>query len=220
MGLGGILQELKTEGVLALYHDYRSGRLVDYSGNGRNGINASGVSFTKKGLQFNTTGAVVEVADDATLRGLTGCLVARFSLGQSSLCAIASKYLNPNYQFYWLCSGTTLTFTDAAAPTPTLATTLVYATTHAVNFSDGSIPVGYVNGNLLGNYSTTWTSAAVATNLKIGNFGTVNSQIGQNLEYFLWFSRQLTATEHSRLYGDLENMTWNTKGLAPGSMMP
>jgi hypothetical protein len=207
MGLDGILQRLKTEGVLSLYHDYRTGTVRDWSGNGRDGINVSGVSFTKNGLQFNSTAGVVEVADDATLQLLTGCLVARLSVGQGGFSSVASKYLSPNYQFYWLCSTSSLFFNHAIAPMPGLANTNKYATTHAINFSSGSIPVGYINGNLLGNYSGVWNSSVVATNLKIGNFETLNAQVAQRFEYFLWFSRQLTAAEHSELYYQLQRLS-------------
>lgn len=208
MGFDGIIQRLISEGVIAIYHDYRSGLLHDWSGNARGGINAANVVFNKKRLQYNTIGGVVEVADDATLRGLTGCLIARFKPGQAGAGPIASKYLNPNYQFYWAYNGASLDFIDTGAPYPNLACPANITGTHAINFANGGTPVGYLNGILLGNYSTTWNSAAVATNLKIGNFGTVNASVGQGLEYFLWVTRALTATEHQELYQQLQSLTW------------
>jgi len=49
----GIIQDKITSGALKLYHDYRSGSMLDLSGNSQDGVANNTVPFTKNGLMLN-----------------------------------------------------------------------------------------------------------------------------------------------------------------------
>jgi hypothetical protein len=221
MGLGGILQELKTEGVLALYHDYRSGRLVDYSGNGNNGVAAAPAPlmfFNKEGVVVKT-GALIVVAASASWRWSTAFTMV-FGYG------LDSKL--PSY-----------TFADYVVYSTGPIGALRFGT--SIGWSDG-INL-YIGGGDPSNYKQFGLSCSNGVAGKVYNNGIYNADLsGASVitapvsdlwiiypqidrfagfgRYFVLFKRVLTATEHARVYGQLENMTWNTKGLTPGPMMP
>jgi len=222
MGLGGILQELKTEGVLALYHDYRSGRRVDYSGNGNNGT-ATAVGFTKQGAGFLGTTARILVTSSPTLQSVTGTLVGCYTVSNNTApTRIINKRGVTTQIDYFQASTTQLALFDGTnVPLLTVPRTNGKVC-NSVSWTSGGTPVGYQNGVLVGNYSLTLTPVLNNTDVTIGNqnIGIANVLSTQIVHYALIINRVLTATEHARLYGQLENTRWNTKGLTPGPMMP
>jgi len=203
MGLGGILQRLKTEGVILVYHDHRSGTLYDYSGNSRTGSPNSANCFSKNGM---ITKGYVTVTNDATLQAATtGTLIVRQSVTRSGS---SSYFAKKNNQFQFTYSngldwyelrinGTSRTFNY---------TGLAGMQTHAVEFDNaGGTPKGYMNGILLGNYSGVLTSVADAANL---TYGSASSDIEpQTVRYFLWISRKLLAAEHQEIYQQLQALS-------------
>jgi len=203
MGLGGILQRLKTEGVILVYHDHRSGTLYDFSGNSRVGVPNSANFFTNRGMN---TKSIITVTNDATLQAATtGTLLVRQS---STMAGSTSYYARKNNQFHFLYSyGTSKYNLIINGTTRTLNYTgLAGVDTHAVEFdSAGGTPKGYLNGILLGNYSGVLTSVADASNLFYGYAS--NSDEPQKVEYFLWISRKLTAAEHQELYQQLQALS-------------
>ena len=217
MGLGGILQELKTEGVLALYHDYRSGRAFDYSGNG-NGADqliAPSVRFTKKGIASNNS-LYPRVINTPSLQALTigTIIVKQQTYVTSNAYAI---YKNNQFVLNHNSALSLMTFSSnvAAATTPFVGGNIAV---HGVDFDNaGGIPKYYINGSFYANMGAGLTIVSSVDPIYVCfNASTSYS----NCAYLLLFSRKLTATEHARLYGQLENTTWNTKGLPPGPMMP
>ncbi len=89
---------------------------------------------------------------------------------------------------------------------------------HGVDFDNaGGTPKYYLDGVFYSNMSAGLTIVGSANDMQV-NF--CNTTDFSNAQYFLILSRKLTATEHAKVYGQLENMTWNTKGLTPGPMMP
>lgn len=203
MGLGGILQQLKTEGVILVYHDHRSGTLYDYSGNSRTGISNSANFFTKRGMN---TKSIITITNDATLQATTtGTLIVRQRVTRTGSTSYFAKKNNQfqfvysyglnQYDLYINGTSRTLTYTG-----------LVGLGTHAVEFdSAGGTPKGYFNGILLGNYSGVLTSVADASNLFYGYAS--NSDEPQQVEYFLFISRKLTAAEHQALYQQLQALS-------------
>jgi hypothetical protein len=231
MGLGGILQELKTEGVLALYHDYRSGRLVDYSGNGNNGV-ATTINFTKGAALRLGTASRIEVVQNATINVASFSIITKLNYpNAASFQRIAAKRgaLGPTAQFEWLYWNDSVgiyLFSDIGASYLGFAEGHIGVKTEGISINSGSAPVGYRNGISRGSYNAALTiipqnvDPLTIMNTNVSYVpGGYNTQSFYN-EYFLFFSRSLTATEHARVYGQLENMTWNTKGLTPGPMMP
>ncbi len=203
MGLGGILQRLKTEGVMLVYHDHRSGTLYDFSGNSRTGSPYATNYFSKNGM---ITKGQVTVTNDATLQAATtGTLIVRQSATRSGSTSYFAKKNNQfqftysyglnQYDLYINGTSRTLNYTN-----------LVGMHTHAVEFDNaGGTPKGYLNGILLGNYSGVQTSVADASNLF---YGTASSDLEpQTVRYFLWISRKLTAAEHQELYQQLQALS-------------
>lgn len=222
MGLGGILQELKTEGVLALYHDYRSGRLVDYSGNGNNGT-ATAVSFSKKGAGFLGATSRILVPSSATLQSVTGTLIGCYTVSNNTpqIRIINKRGVTTQIDYFQASTTAIALFDGVNVPQLTVPRTNGKVC-NSVSWTSGGTPVGYQNGVLIGNYTLTLSPVLNNTDVTIGNqnIGIANVLATQICHYALIINRVLTATEHSRVYAQLENMTWNTKGLTPGPMMP
>jgi hypothetical protein len=217
MGLGGILQELKTEGVLALYIDFRSGRLFDWSGNGHNCISPAPNFFTKQALSANGA-ASPSINNTAMLQAITtGTLIASQKVFPTT---VNSYFFYKAPQIIWNhAPGSNAIFFSSNVTTAQIAYTAADIATHGVNFdSAGSLPVAYKNGVFVGTYSVGVAVISSANN--VSSVAATNSSISTLTRYLLMFSRKLTATEHARVYGQLENMRWNTKGLTPGLMMP
>lgn len=206
MGLGGILQRLKTEGVLSLYHDYRSGTLQDWSGNGHNGTGSS-IAFVKNGVVAMSSSGGVTVTSSALLEGTTGCLVVRFKKASLNnwLC---TKKSGANYQTELRVDNAEITFRDSGAPAYADITTPTYGVlTLAVNFNTGNVPVGYVDGVFKGNFDKAVVITPNNGSLTIGNDGAGTTAIGTIFYYFVWITRQLSATEHAELYRELQALT-------------
>jgi hypothetical protein len=221
MGLGGILQELKTEGVLALYHDYRSVRLVDYSGNGNNGTAPAGAFFTKAAVNLNNLTTAMTIADNGTLRlgTLSVIVLADFvSQRSSEILYAVSVFAGSARMWFYMAATPTLNLFDGTS-SRTLSINIVGKKCVSMSVQSGQIPLGYADGIFIGNFSGTLTPPVGASLIEIGNTNFANS-IKSTLKAVVVVSRVLTATEHARVYGQLENMTWNTKGLTPGPMMP
>lgn len=198
-----IIQGLINEGVLRIYHDHRSGTLYDYSGNSRTGVPNSANFFTKRGIN---TKSIITVTNDATLQATTtGTLIVRQSATRAGSTSYFAKK-NNQFQFTYsyglnrydlYINGTSRALNYAG---------LVGVGTHAVEFdSVGGTPKGYFNGILLGNYSGVLTSVADASNLFYGYAS--NSDEPQQVEYFLFISRKLTAAEHQALYQQLQALS-------------
>jgi hypothetical protein len=232
MGLGGILQELKTEGVLALYHDYRSGRLVDYSGNGNNGTGYA-ANFNKVGCELAPAATSrIEVAQNASINIAVCSIIAKVNtttLPPFQRIAAKRGALAGSVQFEWLFwndSAGLFIFDTVGTSYLTIGDGQLGRRVYGVSIGSGVKPKGYKNGVYTGDYSANITITSQNVDpLTIGNANISYTPAGyntllKNFEYFLFFSRVLTATEHARLYGQLENMRWNTKGLTPGPMMP
>jgi hypothetical protein len=203
MGLGGILQRLKTEGVLSVYHDYRSGTLQDWSGNGHNGVGSS-IAFIKNGAMALTSSGGVTVTSSALLEGTTGCLIVRFKKASLNNW-LATKKSGANYQFDLYVDSTQIMFRDSGAPAYADITIPTYGEmTVAVNFIDGGAPAGYVNGIFKGNFDKVVSITPNNGSLGVGNNGIGSTVIGTIFYYFVWVTRQLSATEHAELYQELQ----------------
>jgi len=215
MGLGGILQELKTEGVLKLYCDYRSGRYADLSGTGNTFSLVASIPYTKQGMSCNA-GNYLTINNTATLQAVTtGTIIAR----QDTYPDVLSYFFYKTGQYIFNHNaGTNQTFLSSNATTATFNFVGGGLATHAVDFDNaGGIPNYFINGIRQGAMSVGLTILGNANNA-LTNFG--SGSRSARSRYLLLFSRKLTLTEHARVYGQLENMRWNTKGLTPGPMMP
>jgi hypothetical protein len=206
MGLGGILQRLKTEGVLALYHDYSSGTFKDFSGNGHDGVGAS-MAFTKKGIMETASSAAITVTSSALLEGTQGAILVRFKKSLNSMFVLAKKS-GANYQLRLTVDSSQITLKDSgAAPDADITTSTYGELTIGVNFATGGTPVGYKNGIFLSNFDDTVSITPNNGALEIGNDGASVGTVGNMLNYLVWVTRPLTAAEHQELYQQLQALS-------------
>ncbi len=207
-----IIQELKDEGVLKLYHDYRTGRLDDLSGNGNDGTSTS-TSWTKKGLDFSPTASRVDVADSAELQVTEGTIVI---LTPPITIQRPNQYVlikrdggGTNYQFYLNTSQMVLY--DGAGSSTLAAVSVLGSRCVAVSFASGETASFYSDGILKGSGVGTVAITTDDAPVKIGNSVGNNLPFGQPISAALIFSRKLTALEHAKLFSELENTVFPTK---------
>jgi hypothetical protein len=222
MGLGGILQELKTEGVLGFYHDYRSGRLYDYSGNGNSVSLNSNFIFTKEGLNVINT-STLQIPFSATWAWNTQVTILLFyKIAKSLLTTAASNYgsyhATPPTQAMRV--GDTLIGWSDGVNLRILATDANIYRCLGVSMLNNAIGTVYGNGVLLGSLSGTSVVQAPTAGDLLLDYPQLDPSWRWLARADVVVKRVLTATEHARLYGQIENMQWNTKGLTPGPMMP
>jgi hypothetical protein len=207
VGLGGILQRLKTEGVLALYHDYRSGTLLDLSGNGHNGVGTD-IAFIKNGIMQTSANSLIAVTSSALLEGTSGCLLFRVKKTSPTTTWIMTKKSGANYQFRVTVDNTQISFRDSSAsPYPDITTPTDGVRTLGINFATGGIPTGWKDGLYLGVFDDTATITPNNGNLEIGNDGSGVGVIGTLYYYFVWVTRVLTAAEHQEIYQQLQALS-------------
>lgn len=221
MGLGGILQELKREGVLALYHDYRSGRLVDYSGNSNNGV-ATSTAFTKEGARLMTTAGQILVPYNAGLVSAALTIVIKPCINQFvALDRILSRRgAASTYDWYYNPALPGLTMFQDGGNRSVTSATIALCKVIGLTMSNGVAAKHYENGVFVADYSGVVSLVASTGDFIVSNYGGSSNVTNKTFGYVVQINRALTATEHARVYAQLENMTWNTKGLTPGPMMP
>ena len=149
----GIIQRLKTEGVLKLYHDYRSGHLDDLSGNDNDGTPSETV-WTNRGIEFPKT-AEVAVSDSAELQLTEGTLIvlADFTSQEYTEVLIAKRDTGGiNYQFQLVVDN--IQFYDGTN-IRSIATDITGKKCVTISFANGEIPTGYVDGVRVGSFDKT-----------------------------------------------------------------
>lgn len=202
MGLGGILQRLKTEGVLKVYLDYRSGTFYDYSDSANTITTAVPVHFTSKGVQSNS-GAFITIPNTATLQALTtGTIIARQETFTNSI----SYFVYKTGQFIFNHnSATNQLFLSSSVATSIYSYVGGGIATHAVDFDNaGGVPRYYRDGVSIGPMSIGLTINSSGNNIQV-NFGG-GAQFATS-QYTLIISRKLTAAEHQELYQQLQALS-------------
>lgn len=208
MGLGGILQRLKTEGVLVLYHDYRMGTLTDYSGTGNTAIITA--PWTTKGVKCLTSAHNISVTENASLRLTVGTLILMADF--NSFTATIEKRLiskrdainGTNYDLRAVNTGITL---FDGTNTRFLAVATNGSKCIAVNFSNGTIAEGFINGVSRGNFSGASAITATTSAFQICN-SAINplSFLDAIARATIIVNRKLTAAEHAELYYYLQRL--------------
>lgn len=214
MGLGGILRELQIEGVLALYHDYRFGHLLDLSGNGNNGSPSGTIIFTKTGVKLQGAATAITVLHSASLV-FTSCSliisrsIASFDTGYQYERFMGKRGLaggNVHFEWYNNNSPTSVAISSATAATISSLPNIIGKRTDAISVNSGSTSYYYINGVSYGALAGVCTVNSYAETLFIGNTNTGYATINRNnpiINYALIITRALTAGEHARLYYDL-----------------
>jgi hypothetical protein len=188
MGLGGILQELKTEGVLALYHDYRSGRLVDYSGNARNGV-ATNTTFNKTGaIQKPATGAVT-VTYDVGLVSTSISMLIGIQFPQNLVEERIASRRGAASTFDWYLNGANISvFQNGAVKSLVLGN---FSRAIGISMSVGVAFKGYMDGVYSGDYSGVTDLVASNADLIIGNYGATQCLTHKIVGYFFMLQDHL-----------------------------
>jgi hypothetical protein len=206
--MSSIIQTLKAEGVLKLYHDYRSSEARDLSGNSNDGTYTS-TEWANGGLRFGNAGFVT-VSDSAELQLTTGTIIifGDFDAQASRRMLVKKDAGGTNYDF--LMTAATITFYDGTN-TRTLTTSIVNKKYVAVNFANGGTPEGFVDGISVGNFSGTVAISVDDADVLVGNIVGGSQPFPSTMKAALIVNRVLTATEHAQLYAELSDMKWPNK---------
>jgi len=210
-----ILEQLKREGSVALWHDYRLGHANDLSGNGNDGTLINSPTWNRNGLAFSSDGSqYVNVAHSTILNltsfSLAAIVTTKRICGYDVFATICAKY----------GSGVATDFALAIREDLRDRIYLIDTTTRTWTVTRNPNGVSYIgctveNGNtssslyfdgILENDTLT-TAPVITTNtvdLSIGAFGGIaNRGFGRTISAFLIFNKLLTATEHAQVYGQL-----------------
>ncbi len=209
---GQLLQKLYAEGSLVLLHLYKSGTLLDFSGNGNHGVGTDIVfSGGKVRFPLAATSKIV-VADNVGLQSLTGSLVGTGDFVDSI--SNDKRFLSKRDG-----GGTHYDIKLDAAPqiefyngsiTVTLAGSINGKTYLGINYDSGQIPQGYLEGLFEGAYSGVSTITANDADLVIGNYFVGTAPFGGSLESVVITNVQLTESEHSQLRAELDAIQFPT----------
>jgi len=215
-----LIQELKRDGTLKLYHDYRSRTLHDFSGNGHHGT-ATDFEFFEDHLQYSGGAARVDVPYNANLLIPNGgsivvlpyrILAEQSTAGISTDVYIEAADLVSRQYLFRLNSpvgGGFLYAENGAVAMRTAASMLdeegaPYHQCYGCTIAPGAGGAIYVNGVsrpvIPGNYTDPLYQTA--STVRIGANQTLGTSAGC-VQAVLVTSTQLTATQHAQIYGEL-----------------
>jgi hypothetical protein len=209
------IQTLIDEGVLVLWHDYRSGHADDLSGQGNDGT-PSGVVWSRDGARFGSAGKIV-VANSAELEAITsGCIICGGQYLQNPPSGTYRRLLEKEdaggRQFSLMFNQNLgILMVGSSGPSQELAYTFAGESMIGVNFGNGLAAELFVSGTLRATSVGVNTIASDDAPITIGAKYT-----GANVSQFpmadcLTFNRVLTPSEHAAVYAELADMRWPQK---------
>ena len=202
-----LIQELKREGSLRVFHAYDSGSLIDHSGNGFDGAPTDVEFGARGGLCFYNNTSLVTVTYGALLQVTDWTIIStynnlsRYMTDVQRLAERGNVSGSQNFDLYFSVSLGRLTL--ATSGTVLINHDFSGAQFVAVTLESGAVPNCYVDGVLAGAFSDTATSQTTASNLIIGNRTAANRQLLNQMRHFLLVAKELDATEISQIYGEL-----------------
>ena len=215
---GSFIQQSIRDGSLVLYHDYRLGHARDLSGNGNNGTLVAPAQFQRNGvfIEASNATAAITVPYAASIAPSQETTVSLFAGGYGPWPApgptTLTQYIRYNGvgDFHGVRFNVGTTINRIVLDNPTTTTTMTTsagrlssARYFGVNQSDGGSPSAYINGDLAASSVTLQVFTGAANTLYIGNYSGGSRGVGGCYSAFMLFNRELTATEHARLYGEL-----------------
>jgi hypothetical protein len=205
-----MIEQLKKEGVLKGYWDFRSKTCQDFSGNNNHGTPESGAYLGREGLRLKNLSSVV-VTDSNSLDVTEGTFILLGNPGRQTTEFFLSKSsaAGNDYQIY--SDTVNVHIYDSALATRSLNFNFSNSNCLGFNFKSGGTGAVYSNGIFAGNLSGTSTITAGTKNLYLGGYHVKYNSTVRPLKAVLIISRQLNADEHARLYSELIKMRWNTK---------
>lgn len=201
-----LTQELIDDGSMALYQDYRSGTLLDWSGNGNSGAASSGCRLIGAGgsIGFSANTDEITVTNSASL-GVTNMSLIVLSTGgfQSQVTSeyIVSKRAGAAIHFQFYAIAGSLVFYDGIAAR-TRSTNILGAKSIGMTYAAAGTAIGYQNGLSIGNFSGASTITTATANLEIGNWANI-ARCRSSLSAVMLVNKVLTATEMAQLHGEL-----------------
>jgi hypothetical protein len=197
-----IIQKLKNEGSLILWHDYTQKNFSDYSGYGNSGV-PTDVVWTGQGISFPESTSLITVADSPELQGEEFALL---SVGdyqsQTNYQTLMAKYDagGLNFQYYLGTSGVYL-YDGVAARFASF--NIVGSKFLGLNVKSGSVGQLFVDGDFASNLNGISTVTADDADLTIGAIYNNTNRLKSRLIHTCMVNRNLTASEWSELYGEL-----------------
>jgi len=219
MSRRSFLMDLKAEGALALWHDYRRGDAQDMSGNANHGTLTGNIAPLGKGYQPLLNPGYISVPDDITLRVTeatfvcyTTSMVRGFPTQYQDLFFKRGTVAPFNYEVYLNTTGH-LGFYDGGLNTSTVSA--IGKQYIALNAKHGEVGEVYYDGlfvEILPGGLLTMSPATTVLSILSGN-PTSNQFVRFPIEVAIIVNRKLTATEHAKLYGELAAQDWGQRVL-------
>jgi len=205
-----LLTSLISSGECVLYLDFRAGDFLDRSTYGNDGV-PTNVDWQGGGVRFNAANSVITVADSPELQTIEGTvlLLGEFMSQTTTERLIQKRDAGGQIYTWYLQAGNMLMYDGAGSQA--VACNVVGSHCIATNFVSGVACEGFIDGLSVGAYGGVLTFTADNAPIYIGNHYLFNGVLHSPVEAALIINRQLTATEHAQLYGELANMTWPTK---------
>ena len=227
-----IISRLIGEGVVVLYHDYRSGSAKDISGNGNDGTISGSAWYSQLGLQLDGTSGYVNVSDDASLNFISGGV----DTGHSTLFFATPKttaffrmfgkgiflsggeyntYLDNSSMFkHWIADDSEGAYIGRTTPDISARQdeSIVFVSTYSGTPPSSGVNL-YIDGvdADTGNFELTPGSysemEAGGQDLRIGEFNTVESN--GIIHAAMLFSRELTSSEVAQLTAEIRDLKWD-----------
>lgn len=200
------IQDRIDDGSLVLYHDYRSGSLRDWSGNGRDGTATAAVQWDNKRIRMQP-GGYVSVPDSAAIRPASCTISVLVSGGvtrwanQSSFSIYKWDGIGAyNYTFLYSPNANQRVELYTGGVGSFLSTNLHGRSLLSVDFTSNSAANFFADGVLQGALAPNCGVVDTASTdpLHIGGIvGFPTLSCFDCLAGFLLFNRRLTATEHA-----------------------
>lgn len=211
--MSNILEQLKREGSIALWHDYQLGHANDLSGNGNDGVLVNSPWFDRNGLNTTYLGnEAVQVAHSASINLTTLSIVAFMGGGRIQQYSNSPTLVNKqtvagfSYTVRAFESTRKTVAVDHAGGTATFtgASNFDGLKCFGINLSTGVSTPMYCDGLLCDSaISAAPTINTASVDLFIGNRYVLDRGFGRAISSFILFNKLLSATEHAQVYGEL-----------------
>jgi len=225
-----LIQELIDEGVMKVYHDYRSGGVNDLSGTGNDGLLVSGGQLNREGYHNDGAGSYVRLPFDSSVvfgNGTTDTPLTFISsmriLKDGANTMIHKPFFGTGTKEYTFRFPGGMRFLMRLYDDANSAFIGQWANS-ALNIGDNAICAGtydasgtsagiklYVDG-LLKPSSESAGGAYTAMNGTTANIGIGKFHVYYNIStiaFVLMIAKELTATEIATITSELRDMTWD-----------
>jgi len=205
----GTLDDLKTEGVVVGYWDFRSGDLTDRSGNGNDGT-ATSLQWQNRYIGFNESTSKITISDDNTLQTTALSVTYCGSFMSQTAETLVHKQDAGGTNYSVALTATNVNLYDGTNTRTIVADITGHRciTVQATHGSTGELFIdGVLEGALDGNSSLSTDDAP----LILGNDHDDGDNASNSTECIVITNRELTDAEASGLYSQLASLRWAHK---------